>query len=217
MTMRICAAVVIIGVAVGGAWAVPAAAAHPSEPGVVNYAVLGKGSVGNIVGGPMGWESVFTQPFQGYSVDVPACNNWADVGLPEVFDDPDLASFNGATTQTSASDQTHLVKQAVGVFANNDAAGRAFHRLVDRTAGCSGQTATMRLDNGITQVWSFDGGPATGTDANWTKQEAGTDRRCFDQTRLRENVLLQAKVCQSGNAGPAVNVLAGAMQNALGQ
>jgi hypothetical protein len=30
-------------------------------------------------------------------------------------------------------------------------------------------------------------------------------------------VLLQAKVCQSGNGGPAVNVLAGAMQNALGQ
>ena len=215
--MRISAAVVALGVAAGGALATPAAHAHPSEPGVVNYAVLGKGSVGNIVGGPMGWESMFTQPFQGYSVDVPVCNNWADIGLPEVYDDPDLASFNGATTQTSASDQTHYVKQAVGVFANNDAAGRAFHRVVDRTVGCSGQTTAMHLDNGITQVWSFDGGPATGTDANWTKQEAGTDRRCFDQTRLRENVLLQAKVCQSGNAGPAVNVLAGAMQNALGQ
>jgi hypothetical protein len=217
MTMRIRAAVMTIGVAVGGALGVPVAVAHPSEPGVVNYAVLAKGSVGNIVGGPMGWESVFTQPFQGYSVDVPVCNNWADIGLPEVFDDPDLASFNGATTQTSAGDQTHLVKQAVGVFANNDAAGRAFHRVVDRTVGCSGQTTALHLDNGITQVWSFDGGPATGADANWTKQEAGTDRRCFDQTRLRENVLLQAKVCQSGNAGPAVNVLAGAMQNALGQ
>ncbi len=46
---------------------------------------------------------------------------------------------------------------------------------------------------------------------------AGTDRRCFVTTRLRENVLLQAKVCQSGNGGPAVNVLAGAMQNTLGQ
>lgn len=217
MTMRIRAAMMTIGVAVGGALGVPVAVAHPSEPGVVNYAVLAKGSVGNIVGGPMGWESVFTQPFQGYSVDVPECNNWADIGLPEVFDDPDLASFNGATAQTSASDQTHLVKQAVGVFASNDAAGRAFHRVVDRTVGCSGQTTAMHLDNGITQVWSFDGGPATGADANWTKQEAGTDRRCFDQTRLRENVLLQAKVCQSGNAGPAVNVLAGAMQNALGQ
>jgi hypothetical protein len=217
MTMRIGAAVMTIGVAVWGALGVPVAVAHPSEPGVVNYAVLSKGSVGNIVGGPMGWESVFTQPFQGYSVDVPVCNNWADIGLPEVFDDPDLASFNGATTQTSASDQTHLVKQAVGVFATNDAAGRAFHRVVDRTVGCSGQTTAMHLDNGITQVWSFDGGPATGVDANWTKQEAGTDRRCFDQTRLRENVLLQAKVCQPGNAGPAVNVLAGAMQNALGQ
>ncbi|OBI50525.1 hypothetical protein A5706_02535 [Mycobacterium sp. E796] len=217
MTMRIRAAVMTIGVAVGGALAVPAAVAHPSEPGVVNYAVLPKGSVGNIVGGPMGWESMFTQPFQGYSVDLPVCNNWADIGLPEVFDDPDLASFNGATTQTSANDQTHFVKQAVGVFATNDAADRAFHRVVDRTVGCSGQTTAMHLDNGITQVWSFDGGPATGSDANWTKQEAGTDRRCFDQTRLRENVLLQAKVCQSGNAGPAVNVLAGAMQNALGQ
>jgi hypothetical protein len=215
--MRISAAAVSVGLGLGVASGVPTAAAHPSEPGVVSYAVLGKGSVGNIVGGPMGSESVFTEPVQGFFVDLPDCNNWADIGLPEVYNDPDLASFNGATAQTSANDQTHFVKQAVGVFATNDAAGRAFHRVVDRTAGCSGQTTAMHLDNGQTQVWSFAGGPATATDANWTKQEAGTDRRCFNQTRLRENVLLQAKVCQSGNAGPAVNVLAGAMQNALGQ
>jgi len=223
MTMRVsrvalvCVAAVTIGLVSAGMVATPVAAAHPSEPGVVNYAVLGKGSVGNIVGGPMGWESVFTQPVQGVWVDLPACNNWADIGLPEVYDDPDLASFNGAVTQTSATDQNHFVKQAVGVFATDDAAGRAFHRVVDRTVGCPGQTTAVHLDNGSTQVWSFEGGPASGTDENWTKQEAGTDRRCFNQTRLRENVLLQAKVCQSGNAGPAVNVLAGAMQNALGQ
>ncbi|MGZ4515351.1 MAG: sensor domain-containing protein [Mycobacterium sp.] len=215
--MRVIAAALTIGLAIEGAVGLPVAAAHPSDPGVVNYAVLGKGSVGNIVGGPMSWESVFTQPVQGDWVDVPVCNNWADIGLPEVYDDPDLASFNGAVTQTSANDQTHFVKQAVGVFATNDAAGRAFHRVVDRTVGCSGQTTAMHLDNGATQVWSFDGGPPGPADANWTKQGAGTDRRCFNETRLRENVLLQAKVCQSGNAGPAVNVLAGAMQNALGQ
>ncbi|MGD1111022.1 MAG: sensor domain-containing protein [Mycobacterium sp.] len=215
--MRISVAAVMVGVAVGTASAMPVAAAHPSDPGVVSYAVLGKGSVGNVVGGPMGWEAVFTEPVQSYFVDLADCNNWADIGLPEVYNDPDLAAFNGAIAQTSASDQTHLVKQAVGVFATPDAAARAFHRVVDRTAGCSGQTTAMHLDNGSTQVWSFAGGPATATDENWTKQEAGTDRRCFNQTRLRENVLLQAKVCQSGNAGPAVNVLAGAMQNALGQ
>jgi hypothetical protein len=217
LEMRISVAVVMVGVAVGAASAIPNAAAHPSDPGVVSYAVLGKGSVGNIVGGPMGFESVFTEPIQGYFVDLADCNNWADIGLPEAYNDPDLASFNGATTQTSGSDQTHFVKQAVGVFATSDAAARAFHRVVDRTVGCSGQTTAMHLDNGQQQVWSFAGGPATPTDENWTKQEAGTDRRCFNQTRLRENVLLQAKVCQSGNAGPAVNVLAGAMQNALGQ
>lgn len=208
---------VCLGVGLATTAGAPCAAAHPSEPGVVSYAVLGKGSVGNIVGGPMGWESVFTQPFQGFWVELPVCNNWAEIGLPDVYDDPDLASFNGATTQTSANDPTHFVRQAVGVFATNDAAGRAFHRVTDRTVGCSGQTTPMHLDNGTTQVWSFDGGPPSATDAGWSKQQAGTDRRCFVQTRLRENVLLQAKVCQSGNAGPAVNVLAGAMQNALGQ
>jgi hypothetical protein len=193
------------------------ATARPSDPGVVSYAVLGKGSVGNIVGAPMTSESTFTAPFQAFWVDAPECNNWADIGLPDVYADPDLASFNGATAQRAANDDTNLVKQAVGVFATNDAATRAFHRVVDRTVGCAGQTTTMHLDDFVTQVWSFSGAPATATDAVWIKQEAGTDRRCFVQTRLRENVLLQAKVCQPGNGGPAVNVLAGAMQNTLGQ
>jgi PknH-like protein len=205
-----------VGLAVGLAFAAPADA-RPSDPGVVNYAVLGKGSVGNVVGATLRFESVFTDPFQSYFVDIPVCNNWADIGLPEVYADPDLASFNGATAQESPTDMTHLVKQAVGVFATTDAAGRAFHRVVDRTVGCSGQTTAMHLDNGTTQVWSFTGGAATANDADWVKQEADTDRRCFTTTRLRENVLLQAKVCQPGNGGPAVNVLAGAMQNTLGQ
>ena len=193
------------------------ASARPSDPGVVNYAVLGKGSVGNIVGAPMRWESTFTAPFQAFYVDDARCNDFADVGLPDVYADPDLASFNGAVAQRTADDDTNLVKQAVGVFATNDAADRALRRLVDRTQGCAGQTTAMHLDGFVTQVWPFSGNPPTGTDAAWVKQEAGTDRRCFIQTRLRENVLLQAKVCQSGNGGPAVNVLAGAMQNALGQ
>lgn len=191
--------------------------ARPSDPGVVSYAVLGKGSVGNIVGVPMTWESTFTEPFQGFSVDVPVCNNWADIGLPEVYLDPDLASFNGAVSQRGPDDDTHMAKQAVGVFATNDAATRAFHRVTDRTVGCSGQTTAMHLDDFVTEVWTLTGGPPTATDAVWVKQEAGIDRRCFTQTRLRENVLLQAKVCQPGNGGPAVNVLAGAMQNTLGQ
>ena len=210
----VASALIVVGLAV--ALAAPAAA-RPSDPGVVSYAVLGKGSVGNIVGAPMTWDSTFTAPFQGFYVDAPNCNNWADIGLPDVYADPDLASFNGAVAQRSANDDTNLVKQAVGVFATNDAATRAFHRVVDRTVGCAGQTTTMHLDDFVTETWSFEGVQPTATDAVWVKQEVGIDRRCFTQTRLRENVLLQAKVCQPGNGGPAVNVLAGAMQNSLGQ
>lgn len=212
--MRIVSALTGVGLAIG--LAVPASA-KTSDPGVANYAVMGKGSVGNIVGATMRWESLSTNPFQGYWVDTPVCNNWADVGLPEVYEDPDLASFNSALTQSSNNDTTHLVKQAVGVFATTDAADRAFHRVVDRTVGCSGQTTAMHLSNGTTQVWSFTGGSTSATNQDWVKQEAGTDRRCFTTTRRLENVLLQAKVCQPGNGGPAVNVLAGAMTNTLGQ
>ncbi|WP_163766142.1 sensor domain-containing protein [Mycolicibacterium parafortuitum] len=208
---------VALAAVVAGLTSAAPASARPSDPGVVNYAVLNKGSVGNIVGARMGFETTFAAPFQAFYVDTPACNNWADIGLPEVYNDPDLASFSGAVAQESATDATHLVKQAVGVFATTDAANRAFHRQVDRTVGCAGQTTAMHLDNFTTQVWTFTGGPTSATEANWVKQEAGTDRRCFVTSRVRENVLLQAKVCQSGNGGPAVNVLAGAMQNTLGQ
>ncbi|MCH9667270.1 MAG: sensor domain-containing protein [Actinomycetia bacterium] len=209
-----------VGLAVGTGLALAPAApvsARPSDPGVVNYAVLPKGSVSNIVGARLGFEWTFANPFQSFYVDNPACNNWADIGLPEVYNDPDLAAFNGAVAQESATDMAHLVKQAIGVFATSDAADRAFGRVVDRTAGCNGQTTAMHLDNFTTEVWTFSAGPTTATEADWVKQKAGTDRRCFVTTRKRENVLLQAKVCQSGNGGPAVNVLAGAMQNTLGQ
>lgn len=153
---------VTVGLGVAGLVlaSVAPAAARPSDPGVVSYAVMPKGSVSNIVGAPIRWESEFTAPFQAFSVDNPVCNNWADIGLPEVFNDPDLASFGGATAQTAAGDATHLVKQAVGVFATVDAADRAYHRVVDRTVGCAGQTTAMHLDNFHTEVWTFTGGPA---------------------------------------------------------
>ena len=194
--MRLTAAAVGVGLGLG--LALPAHAA-PSDPGVVNYAVLGKGSVGNIVGGTMRWENSFTQPFQGFWVDLPDCNNWADIGLPDVYDDPDLASFNGAETKESPTDETHFVKQAVGVFATADAADRAFHRVVDRTVGCAGQTTPMHFSDGTTQVWSFSSGLTNATDAEWVKQLAGTDRRCFTQTRRRENVA----ACRRRSVNPA--------------
>src|SRR5262249_35490812 len=148
--MRFAAAAVTL--ASGSALAVPVRGAHPSDPRAGNYACRGRGSVGNIVGGPMGWEAVFTQPEQDFWVDLPVCNNWADIGLPEVYNDPDLASFNGATTQTSGTDQTHFVKQAVGGFATNDAAGPAFHPVVGRNLGFVGQTTLVHLANGTTAV-----------------------------------------------------------------
>ena len=112
---------------------------------------------------------------------------------------------------------THLVKQAVGVFATPEAANRAYHRVVDRTVGCNGQTTAMHLDDFTTQVWTFSGGPPAPRTPTGSSRRPAPTGAASSPPGKRENVLLQAKVCQSGNGGPAVDVLAGAMQNTLGQ
>ena len=143
------------------------------------------------------------RPVPGVLVDNPVCNNWADIGLPEVYADPDLASFNGATTQESPTDDTHLVKQAVGVFATNDAADRAFHRVVDRTVGCSGQTTTMHLDNfADARCGRSPAARRRPTDAEWVKQEAGTDRRCFTRPGCGRTFCCKRKSAKPATAGP---------------
>ena len=104
------------------------------------------------------------------------------------------------------------------MFATADAADRAFHRVIDRTVGCSGQTTAMHLDDGTTQVWSFGGAaprpPPTRCGSNRRPVPIGA---ASPRPGCGRTCCLQAKVCQSGNGGPAVNVLAGAMQNTLGQ
>jgi hypothetical protein len=84
---------IAVGAAVGAGLTLALAApadARPSDPGVVNYAIMNKGSVGNIVGARMAFDWTFTNPIQSFYVDNPVCNNWADIGLPEVYNDPDL-------------------------------------------------------------------------------------------------------------------------------
>src|ERR1700756_740398 len=74
---RACAVVTVM---LAGFAAVLPAAARPSDPGVVNNAVRDKGSVGTIVGSTMGWEDTSTVPVQDYWLDLPLCNNYADIG-----------------------------------------------------------------------------------------------------------------------------------------
>ena len=138
---------------VGIALAAPAAARRPTL-GWVSYAVLGR------VGRQhrrraMTWESVFTDPVPGFWVDLPACNNWADIGLPEVYNDPDLARSTAAITQTSATDKGHLVKQAVGVFRHQRSAARSIASPTEPSVALV--SPAMHLEDGTTEVWSFGG------------------------------------------------------------
>ena len=102
------------------------------------------------------------------------------------------------------------------MFATDDAAGRAFHRVTDRTVGCAGQTTAMHLEDGTTEVWSFGGAAPTATDAVWVKQEP-VSTGAVSSDPVRENVLLQARSASPATAGPRSTMLAGAMENTLGR
>lgn len=189
-----------------------------SDPSVVNYAVLSEEQVGRILDARMTWERFFNSPYVPYTVDNAACNNYAGIGLPEVFNDPGLAAFRGADTMTGPNNDTHFTRQVVGVYGTVDQADWAFRRVSDRTFGCSGQTTTVHYDTGESKTWTYTRGPSTATDAAWFAQrQSGPNRQCYFETRRRQNVLLQAMVCEAGNAGPSVNALATAMQNMLFQ
>ncbi len=71
--MRLIALAAGVGVALASAGSLQAApaVARPSDPGVVNYAVLPKGSVSNIVGASLTWEAEFANPVQTFYVDNP--------------------------------------------------------------------------------------------------------------------------------------------------
>ena len=115
----------------------------------------------------MGCESAFTDPFQAYWVDIPVCNNWADIGLPEVYNDPDLASFNGAddagrrppTTRTSSSRRSGCSPPTTPPTGHSTASSTVPSAAPGRPPPCTSTTWP-------TEVWSFTGGPPRPTDAD---------------------------------------------------
>ena len=127
---------------------------------MVNYAVLNKGSVGNIVGARLGFESTFADPFQAFSVDVPVCNNWADIGLPEavlgvILDESDDAEARLDRRRVQAVGVAGLDRGQLIAVAEN---GRVRIDVIDQGPGVSPQLASRLFQRGVRG--HHPGGPA---------------------------------------------------------
>ncbi|PJN25636.1 sensor domain-containing protein [Kitasatospora sp. CB02891] len=116
-------------------------------------------------------------------------------------------AFLSATYQDAAGSGSYTVNQVVGVFPDSEKADAAFRTLTDGLTKCPSSTRTDEA--GRTSKWAYTADPATEAAVAWTATQGDTaDWACYHQARVKGASLIQASVCQAGNGGPAVFVIA---------
>ena len=172
---------------VGSHWLPPGAAAVRTLGGCPTRC---RGGSANIVGADDHWESVFTDPFQGSRTCRPATTG------------PTSAARRSTTTRTCPPTGGHA-----DLGHRQGSPGQAGRRGV-RHQRCRRPRVPSRHRPNRRLRWADHRHASGGRHHRGVvvrrrrahrhrrrlgQQEAGVDRRCFTQTRLRENVLLQAK------------------------
>ncbi|MGL6236632.1 MAG: sensor domain-containing protein [Segniliparus sp.] len=191
----------------------PQASAAPENS--ASQIVLPLAEAATLLAIPLTAESPFGQPRRDFQADLPACADAADIGTPQTFGRPDLASFHGSLLRDDSAEGRYIVKQAAGVFGSLAAAAAAQGELVTHVAACLKAQGLDRADNadspGSTgRNWMFTSMNAATERLSWRKvenQENGW--QCGLVSQAQGNTLLQALVCERNPPpkGPATELL----------
>ncbi len=138
-----------------------------------------------------------------FGPELPACNNWVDIRLPEVYDDPDLASFNGAHHADVRTDRPTWSSRRLGYSpATTPQTGRRFTALSTEpwAARANHRDPPGRgFDAGVVvRRWAVDRHRRA-----WTKQEGRRRSTMLCSNQAARKRIAEAKVPQSATR-PAV-------------
>ncbi|MBB5868534.1 hypothetical protein F4553_001913 [Allocatelliglobosispora scoriae] len=100
-----------------------------------------------------------------------------------------------------------MVTQVVALYASNDLAGRAFGILTNGIKAC---THAVRKDaNGTNSQWSYEVDSATSDVLAWKAiQDGGDGWTCYRHAQVKGVAVLQAVVCEAGDATSATAKIA---------
>ncbi|WP_405009888.1 sensor domain-containing protein [Kitasatospora sp. NBC_01539] len=116
-------------------------------------------------------------------------------------------AFLSATYQDAAGSGSYTVNQVIGVFPDSGKAAAAFRTLTDGLTKCPSSTLTDQA--GRTSKWTYAAHPATEVAVAWTATQGDTANwACYHQARVKGASLIQASVCQAGDGGPSVFMIA---------
>jgi hypothetical protein len=138
-------------------------------------------------------------------------------GADTKFYGSDLNLYRISLLEDDKDQPDYVVVQTVATFPDAQTAKTVLANGMEPTSGC-GQTVQI-TDIDSKPTWKLSAPQVSAGDAKWHMaqlyQGDPIGWNCYFDMRAAENALLQAQVCQMGNAGPAVSQMIDQMEGGL--
>jgi hypothetical protein len=183
--------------------------ATPDYPaGSIDAALMSTHDAGGRIGSALSYRLDARKPPAAQSVTPPECQSAAAPVSDLVFGNS-WTDFRLSTFQENANTWDHSLTQAVGRYDNGDRARDAFAKLADALKTCGDKEIAV-LDAGVVDSkWRDHVDVSTTDTVRWSAEQTdATGWSCYREARVKQAVLLQVALCQSGNGQPAATAIA---------
>jgi hypothetical protein len=133
------------------------------------------------------------------------------------FYGPNLNLYRISLLEDDKDQPDYVVLQSVAAFPDAQTAKTVLSNGMQPTSGCNRTVQITQLDSKPT--WELSAPKLSDGDAKWHMaqlyQGDPVGWNCYFDLRAAENAILQAQICQMGNAGPAVGQMMDQMVGGL--
>jgi hypothetical protein len=184
----------------------PAAPPPLLLPGKVESVLLPLETIGGIVGATLNYEQKFKTPLQPYALgNQSGCA--VLFGLNTAAVGNDYTAFRALRQQESKDNYAHVVEQEVAAYADAATATSVFQNAFKSLDQCNNVTLHRPTDNQNVS-WQFQIQNTDPQSVQWHNTQLTNNNPdgwgCSHGARVKENVILAARVCQRGDTGTDV-------------
>ncbi len=200
--------------------AVPSATADSSAAQVtgsnIDSVLLAGETVGDILGTNLPVQQKSKRPMPATQLDK---NQECSVlfGPDKNFYGSSLNLYRISLLEDDNDNPDYVVIQSVATFPDSQTAQTALSNGMQPTSGCNQAVQITDLDSKPT--WQLSAPKVSTSDAKWHMaqlyQGDPVGWNCYFDLHAAENAILQAQICQMGNAGPAVSQMMDQMVGGL--
>jgi hypothetical protein len=176
----------------------PSYAVRPISGGDLNTVLLTPAQVSESVGTTLRLQVDAGRPIDDGGADGP-CAALDNVGMRAFVGDSALAFHLLMLADGTGLDRDHVVGESVAVYPDSGAAAGVFAKAVAELPECDGDEVTREA------AWRYAVNDVTADTLRWNKEQTDLPFLwvCYGQSRVRNNVIMQAMVCRDDDDGQA--------------